>query len=332
MKRFRIILLSWAIVISLLFGGTAYAQDEELQLPSPGITPDSPFYFVDTWGKKIGLFFAFGAEAKARKALTYAEERLAEAQAMAHKNKPNAVKEATNGYNEYINLATERMEQTRREGVDVSDTSEIVALATSKHLSVLDGILDIVPEEAKEAITRARGVSINGQENALRALARENPERATEINLAAIEGRLNRARAKAEENEVEDVEEALEEFERLNKFGEEISEIAQGLGKDTTTVEQLVAKATSIHLGVLSEVYEKVPEQARLTIERAMSVSVRNHERAVEALKKRGALGEIPEEAALPEVIPDEVKERLKLGVLENDEEEEGEAQKRGPR
>jgi len=104
------------------------------------------------------------------------------------------------------------------------------------------------------------------------------------------------------------------------------------LGKETTTVEQLVAKATSIHLEVLSEVYEKVPEQAKLAIERAMSISVRGHERAVEALKKKGALGEIPEEAALPEVVPDEVKEKLKLGVLENDEEEEGEAQKRGPR
>ena len=69
------------MVISLLFSGTAYAQEEEL--PNPGITPDSPFYFLDNWGKNIGLFFAFGPEAKARKALEYAEERLAEAQAMA---------------------------------------------------------------------------------------------------------------------------------------------------------------------------------------------------------------------------------------------------------
>jgi len=339
MKKFRIILLSWVIVISLLFSGAAYAQDGELQLPSPGITPDSPFYFVDIWGKKIGLFLAFGAEAKARKALTYAEERLAEAQTMAAKNKSRGVKQAASGYDEFLAIVTEKAEEARREGVDVSDTSEIVALATSKHLSVLDGVMDIVPDEAKEAITQARSVSINGQENALRALTTENPERATEINLKAAEARLNRAKAKAEEGETAEVEEALEEFERLNKFGEEISQIAQGLGKNTTTVEQLVAKATSIHLEVLSEVYEKVPEQAKLAIERAMSVSVRSHERAVEALKEKNALGEIPEEAALPEVVPEKVKEKLKLGVLENDEEEaeveeeEGEeAQERGRR
>ena len=72
--KYRLILLSAVIIASLLFGGTAYAQDEEL--PDPGITPDSPFYFLDNLGKNIGLFFAFGPEAKARKALEYAEERL----------------------------------------------------------------------------------------------------------------------------------------------------------------------------------------------------------------------------------------------------------------
>ena len=304
-------MLSWVIVISLLFSGAAYAQDGELQLPSPGITPDSPFYFVDIWGKKIGLFLAFGAEAKARKALTYAEERLAEAQTMAAKNKSRGVKQAASGYDEFLAIVTEKAEEARREGVDVSDTSEIVALATSKHLSVLDGVMDIVPDEAKEAITQARSVSINGQENALRALTTENPERATEINLAAVEGRLNRAKAKADENNTEGVEDAIDDTEKLFKFGEEISEIAQGLGKDTTTIEELVARATSIHLEVLAEVYKKVPEQAKPAIERAMASSVRGHEKAVEALEETGALGDIPEEPPLPEGLPDAVKEKL---------------------
>jgi len=326
MKKFRLILLSWVIVISLLFSGTAYAQvDEELQLPSPGITPDSPFYFADIWGKKIGLFLAFGAEAKARKALEYTEERLAEAQVMAAKDKSRAVGVATNGYDEYVAIVIEKTEEARVKGVDISDISEITALATSNHLLVWDGVEDIVPEEAKEAIARARGVSINGQGNALRLLAGENPERAIGINLKAAEARLNRAKAKAEEGETAEVEEALAAFGEMNKFGEEISQIAQGLGKDTTTVEQLVAKATSIHLEVLAEVYGKVPEQAREAIERAMRVSVRGHERAVEALQKRGALGDLSQEPPIPEGIPDAVKEKLKLGVLENDEEE-GEA------
>ena len=310
MKRFRVILLSCVIVISLLFSGTAYAQIDE-ELPNPGITPDSSFYFLDIWGKKIGLFFTFGAEAKATKALQYAEERLAEAQVMADRNKPQAVTVATDGYDEYMTMAVEKMGEASEGGVDISEVSEIVALATSKHLFVLDGVMDIVPEEAKEAIAQVRGVSINGQGDALRALAGVNPERAIEINLAASEGRLNRARAQAEEDEFEEAEDAVGEFEELYKFGEEISAIAQGLGEGTTTVDELVARATSIHLEVLAEVYEKVPEQAKPAIERAMGVSVRGHERAVEALEEAGALGEIPEEPTIPEGIPDEVKERI---------------------
>ncbi len=188
LKKFRLILISCVVVISLLFGGTAYAQDEELQLPSPGITPDSPFYFVDIWGKKVGLFFAFGDEAKAKKALEITEERLAEAHIMAVKNKSKAVKVATNGYNEYVAIAIEKMNEARKKGIS-DNISEVVALATSKHLFVLDGVKDIVPKEAKEAIAQSKGVSINGLGNALRALAGENPVRDMEINLAAIEGR-----------------------------------------------------------------------------------------------------------------------------------------------
>ncbi len=310
LKKFRLILLSCVVVTSLLFSGTAYAQgDEELQLPSPGITPDSPFYFLDTWGKKIGLFFTFGDEAKARKALEITEERLAEAHIMAVKNKSKAVKVATNGYNEYVAIAIGKMEEAAKKGIS-DNISEVVAVATSKHLLVLDRVMDIIPVEAKATITQAKKVSINGQGTALRLLARENARRAIQINLAAAEGRLNRAQVKAEENKTDEVEDALDEFGEMNKFGQEISEIARGLSDNTTTVDQLVARATAHHLEVLAIVYEKVPEQAKPAIERAMGISVRGHERAVEVLKERGALPEGISDN-ITEGVPDKVKERI---------------------
>jgi len=333
MKRFRLILLSCVVVTSLLFSGTAYAQGDE-ELPNPGITPDSPFYFLDTWGKGIGLFLAFGPEAKARKALEYAEERLAEAHAMAVRERVRAVNGAANGYNEYLAIAVERMNEARNKGVDISEVSEITAVATSKHLLVLDGVMDIVPAEAQGTIAQAREASINGLGTTLRLLARENARRAIQINLAAIEGRLNRANDEADENNTEGVEDALDEFEVLSGFGREISEIAQGLGKDTTTVEQLVARATRHHLEVLALVYEKVPEEAQTAIEMAIGVSITGHQMAVAALEAKGALGDIQEEPPIPAGIPDEVKGKLKPGVLGNGEDEEeegeGEAQDRG--
>ncbi|GAH53296.1 unnamed protein product, partial [marine sediment metagenome] len=283
LKKFGLILLGSLIITSLLLSGTAYAQEEE-ELPDPGITPDSPFYFLDNWGKQIGLLFAFGPEAKARKALEYAEERLAEAQAMAVKNRIRETERAADSYNGFLAMVRKRVEEARQQGVP-ENISEKVALATSKHLSVLDRIKDTAPEQAKESIVRAKEAAINGQQNALRTLARERLERAAEINLATIEGRLNKARVKADEGNTEEVEEALGDADKMFRFGEEISEIAQGLGKDTTTVEQLVAKATSAHLEVLAEIHKKAPEPARIAIENAIANSLVNRERVVEALK-----------------------------------------------
>lgn len=229
---------------------------------------------------------------------------------MAVKNKSKAVRVACGGYDEYVTMAVEKIEEARNKGVDISEVSEIVALATSKHLPVLDGVMDIVPEEAKDTIAHAKGASINGLGNGLRLLAGENPVRAMEINLAAIKGRLNRANAEAEGNNPEGVKAAIEEFLALSGFGEEISAIARGLGEDTT-VNELVATATGRHLDVLALVYGIVPDEAKLAITKAMSISIEGHNRAVEALKKKGALGDIPEKPPIPEGIPDEVKEKL---------------------
>ena len=50
-RKLSIVLISCLLVSSLFFSGTVFAQDEEL--PDPGITPDSPFYFFDTLGKNV---------------------------------------------------------------------------------------------------------------------------------------------------------------------------------------------------------------------------------------------------------------------------------------
>jgi len=318
MRKLWLILLSGVILTSLLFSGTAVlaqeAQEEESQLPDAGILPDSPLYFFDNMGKNIGLFFTSGPEAKAEKAMEYAGERLAEAQAMAAKGKSNGVEKAANGYDKFVTMAAEKAEEARQKGAS-DNVSEAVALATSKHLSVLDKVAEsfpeAVPEQARQAISRAKEASIKGMESALKGLAQENPGQAAEIAMAAVEARLNRAKAKTEVNNTEEAQEAINEAEKLFQFGIEISEIAQGLGKGETTVDQLIARATSIYLDVLAEVYQKVPEQAKSAIEDAMTKVATARENAVERLKGAGALGNIPEELPIPEGIPDEVKEKL---------------------
>lgn len=94
-------------------------------------------------------------------------------------------------------------------------------------------------------------------------------------------------------------------------FAAEISAIAQGLGKGETTVDQLIARATAIHLDVLAEVFQKVPEQAKSAIEDAMTKAATARENAVERLKEAGALGNITEGLPITEGIPNEVKAKL---------------------
>lgn len=71
-----------AVVLS---GGVALAQSPKVTLPSPGLTPDSTFYFLDRWGENLQQFFTFNQEAKARLQLEFAAERIAEIKAMLDK-------------------------------------------------------------------------------------------------------------------------------------------------------------------------------------------------------------------------------------------------------
>ncbi|MDI6903845.1 MAG: DUF5667 domain-containing protein [Methanocellales archaeon] len=99
-------------LISKRFGGVVFAQEAEL--PNPGLTPDSPFYFLDTLGEKIVMFFTFGAEKKAERAFKIAEEKLAEVTAMAQKGKAEALEKASKKYEEYLGIAKEKGKDIER--------------------------------------------------------------------------------------------------------------------------------------------------------------------------------------------------------------------------
>ena len=210
----KIILVTILSFLLLSFGVQVLAQ--ETDLPSPGLLPDSPFYFLETITEAIGTFFTFGDLKKAERYAALAAERLAEAQAVVEKGKPEFVEKTMARYENQLNNSIDHAERAQTKGQNT--------------------------EKVMEVITK-------------------------------------------------------------------------------------VGKATSVHLEVLAEVYEKVPEQAKPAIESAMKVSVKGHEKAVEALKAQGALGEVPEEVSLPMEIPAEVRERIQRQAQEELEEEKAELQ-----
>ncbi|MBI5045740.1 MAG: hypothetical protein HZC14_01900 [Candidatus Niyogibacteria bacterium] len=66
------------IAVSFLLMPLLVSAQTPLTLPSPGLTPDSPFYFLDRVGEALQEFFTFNPAAKARLQLEFAAERISE--------------------------------------------------------------------------------------------------------------------------------------------------------------------------------------------------------------------------------------------------------------
>lgn len=135
---------------------------------SPGVKPGL-FYFFDITFEKIGLFFTFNPEKKAKKALEYVDERLAEVEAVANENKPEAVATAMANYQKNVSLATAESKEIK-DKEKAENLLSTIADNTSRHQEVLAEVYNKVPDEAKKAIEKAIEISINGREEALKEI------------------------------------------------------------------------------------------------------------------------------------------------------------------
>ena len=214
--------LTLFIIIALLFLGTAVFA-EDINLSSPGLTPDSFFYLLDTLGEKISLIFTFNAEKKAEKAWKFAEEKLAEVKAMAEKNNAKALEKADEKYQEFLELANEKSQEAKKQGKDVEKLLTSISERALKHQEVLTDVLDIVPEEAKKRIENAIEMSQKGFENAIQAVTGEKRgemESRFEEMGTKIKEKLEALKEKLPEQIDKDVEEAKTEIEAPAASGE----------------------------------------------------------------------------------------------------------------
>jgi hypothetical protein len=156
------------IILPLIFTATVFAQETEL--PDPGLTPDSPFYFLETIAEGIGTFFSFGDLKKAERYTNLAAERLAEAKVMAEQGKPKLLEKTLERYEDQLVKALLRTEKAKTKGKNTEEVIKTITEATHKHFTVLEEVLEKVPEEAKPAIRHAMMVSTKeGLEIAVKA-------------------------------------------------------------------------------------------------------------------------------------------------------------------
>ncbi len=305
-RRFSMasVILVIILTVSALGGGTVYAAQDSL--------PGEVLYPVKLGTEQVRMMLPGDDVVKAERALSFAKRRVGEIEALAEKERPQYLGLGVEGYDDALNMTLARIERAGDRGLATGNITARVAEATTKHLSVLDTVYDMVPPEAKAAIAHARNVSETGYFHALAALAKNNTVRAAEMNLAAMEGRLNRISIRARVGDAEGVEIALQQFEAMGESGEEISRIAQETGINITRVEEPMARATFGHLQVLAEAYDKVPEQAKLAIEKAMANLMIRHQERVQALVQRGIKA-----PAAPDIQPGQLRERVEKRIRE---------------
>src|SRR3989344_4593389 len=218
-KLFFKLLTVFILVTAIVMPVSALAQTEA------SAKPGTFFYFVDTTFEKVGLFFTFNSEKKARKALGYADKRLAEIELIDETQKPDVLKSLIANYENNIALAIEKSKEVSdKEKSESLFTS--ISENTSKNQEVLSAVLIKVPEEAKEAIMQAIEVSKKNNEEATKQiteLKEEVEELKTEIQ--SLKEELEKKEEKKfqdiskdeDKNEQKEIENLKKDIEKLEK-------------------------------------------------------------------------------------------------------------------
>jgi hypothetical protein len=104
MKKFFMVLVLFLLVFNVS------AQEDVSEEEDVGITPDSALYGLDGAWKRMRLAFTFSKEAKARKELRFAKERLREIDLMVERGKVDAAEKAKERHRNLLRNVRNRVE------------------------------------------------------------------------------------------------------------------------------------------------------------------------------------------------------------------------------
>lgn len=163
--------LAFTLVL-FLFASVSPAQAEETV--DPGLLPDHPLYFLKTIFEKVKLFLTFDLEEKAKLLGKLVETKLEETEVMLKKGKAKEAQKSLDAYLDYMSAMGKVVNKEDYEGKVMEAVIERVEKAHERHIEVLSGLQEEVPDEAKEAIKHALEVSQHGKEVSLEQLEKVN--------------------------------------------------------------------------------------------------------------------------------------------------------------
>lgn len=152
------------LVVLLMGALPAMAQPEEAE---PGITPDSPFYFLD----RVSDAFQSPMDVQ--------NEKAAEVEAMAKKGKEKAVEKSVKAYER-------SSERVRKKYRNDSNRAEEAARQASFHLGIFSELEQNFSEHSK-AMRKAINTSARERVRAIGELNKTNPQRASSVAESTLE-------------------------------------------------------------------------------------------------------------------------------------------------
>ena len=242
------------IVPLLIIGGSAKAQSV---LPAPGLTPASPFYFMDRFGEWLREKITFNPESKIKLQMELAAERVAEVKVLLEVRgiEAKGLEVAQDRLQEHIAKATDIIEIEKQDGKDVS------ALAGN----VVDNFR-IQKKEIKDAFKNAKDVYLTKKKQ-----LQEELRVAIQLKDSTAEENIRRV--------LDDIEAAKEEAEAQKDAAFTTLEAGKENLLDALAEDDLAKEKE------LEDIDEEIEIMAE-AIERQIKIEEKQFEQEIERLKK----------------------------------------------
>lgn len=304
------------LVLTLFTNGTALAQSPQMTLPSAGLTPESTFYFLDTFGESLREFFTFSPEGKARLQITFAAERIAEIKVVLETKgvATKGLEVAQAKLQANLERVNALLADQKADGKDISELAK-----------ELDDDFDGPKSALKEAF-KAEKRALEVKEKELKAEIREARQAGDTALIDSLVKELDEVKVQKEllELKADEQEEALEEEEeRLKEELEDTEEAEDAIREAEKEKQELLDEAIKEGITIASESFKKFDQlltQAKELLSRGNHQGAK--QLAKQAKKSLDAVEESAEDLKDAKEQEEDLKEQLEEEISEANEKE----------
>lgn len=142
------------------------AQEKKIEImyvmPFPGrILPDSPFWPIKALRDKLWMGITTNPMKKAELSLLFADKRLMASYELFKINKPQLALTTLTKAEKYLEAGSVIEKNERQKGLDTKSFLFTLATASLKHREIIEGMLNIVPDDIKPEVIKAEDYSKN---------------------------------------------------------------------------------------------------------------------------------------------------------------------------